>query len=369
MVVEILMKLIHLVLILLTITFAMDTIAIEYPYIYRSAYFLGRGDTGIAVADDEDSIFYNPAGLAQGTGIYKRIIFASPMIEVSQNTRDVVKQIQVQDSDPTETLRKQLGRPQHFGLNFFSGIILRRVAIGVFSHNATTTMLFKDYEKGAFESVMGHGVTDVGVTFSLAQNWGDKMFFGLTTKYLKRNEFRFEANATEGDQLSGVKAADITMTGTAVGADVGFMYNSGGRSPLMFGVTIQDVGHSVMIPDVETSVSKSDRPLKDLRQTVNIGIAFAPGTKISKFKLMIDYRDALNETGMSDFKKIHGGMELSVRDFIGFTAGINQGYPTFGAYFDSRLVRLDIGSYGEEVGDLAGSRPDIRYYFRLTAGL
>ena len=66
----------------------------EAPQVYRSATFLGRGDSGIAIADDEDSLFYNPAGLAlferpfgaapKAGDFYKRAVLASPMVEGSE---------------------------------------------------------------------------------------------------------------------------------------------------------------------------------------------------------------------------------------------------------------------------------------------
>ena len=82
----------------------------ERVRLYRSAYFLGRGDTGIATADDQEAIFYNPAGLAQGKGIYKRFVVGSPHVEFSKATRDVARQLELEDQDQTETLKKQIGK-------------------------------------------------------------------------------------------------------------------------------------------------------------------------------------------------------------------------------------------------------------------
>lgn len=342
----------------------------EYPYLYRSAYFLGRGDTGLATADEEEAIFYNPAGLALGKGIYKKIILASPMLEVSKDTRDVIKQIQLQESDPTETLRKHEGKAQHVGANTFTGIILRRAAIGVFAHSSNTAMLYKDHEKGALESLFAESIVDAGATFSLAQDFGKYFYLGTTAKFIKRNRAYFKANATEGDQLESLDSQDkISMTGSGVGADVGMMFRSTGRTIIAVGLVVQDIGNTTLIPDQSTDLPKSERPLKDIRQTVNIGLAMEPGTKYSKFRILADFRDATDAYKMSVFKRIHLGAELTLRNVVGFTTGLNQGYPTFGAYVDLRLFRFDAGVYGEEIGEFAGSRPDTRFYVKFTAGL
>lgn len=343
----------------------------EYPYLYRSAYFLGRGDTGIASADNEDAIFYNPAGIALGKGIYKEIVIAAPMVEVSQDTRDVVRKVSVQEEDPTETLREHQGRPQHLGLNAFSGIILRRAAIGAFGHSSNTALLYKDPDKGALESILAESVVDTGAVFTLAQNFGKSIFIGITSKFLRRNQAYFQANATDSEKLTNLNSSDqISMSGTGTGADLGFIYKTGGkRTNFSVGLTIADVGNTKFIPDIETSLPKSERALKDIKQTVNAGIAIETGAQSSKFRILLDARDLLSATGQDATKRLHLGTELSLKDFIGFTGGMNQGYPTFGTFIDIRFLRIDLGLYGEEIGEQAGSRSDTRYYFKLHAGL
>ena len=342
----------------------------EYPYLYRSAYFLGRGDTGIASPDNEDAIFYNPAGIALGKGIYKEIVFAAPMVEVSQDTRDVVRKVSVQEEDPTETLREHQGRPQHLGLNAFSGIILRRAAIGAFGHSSNTALLYKDPEKGALESILAESVVDTGAVFTLAQNFGKSILMGVTFKYLRRNQAYFQANATDSEKLTNLSSSDqISMSGSGTGADLGFIYRTEGRTNFSVGLTVADAGNTTLVPDKETSLSKSERALKDIKQTVNAGVAIETGAQSSKFRILLDGRDLLSATGQDPTKRIHLGTELSLKDFIGFTGGMNQGYPTFGTFIDIRFLRIDMGLYGEEIGEQAGSRPDTRYYFKLHLGL
>ena len=344
--------------------------ATEYPYIYRSAHFLGRGDTGISEADDADAIFYNPAGLAKGSGIFKKVVIASPMLEISQDTRDVIKQISIQNSDPTDTLRNRLGKPQHFGINNISGVILRRVAMGAFGHNSNTVLLYKDHTKGALESLLVDSMTDAGLFFSLAQDWSPQFSMGMTGKYFKRNQTYFHANATEASELEELDSSDqITMTGTGFGADLGMMYRSKGRSSHSFGLTIQDLGNTVIVPDEETTLSKEERPLKDITQTVNVGYSISTATKASEFKFLVDIRDVLSSLDFHFSKRIHLGSELNVNNFIGFVTGLNQGLNCFGLFLNLSIARLDLGFYSEEVGQSTGSRPDKRYYVKIQAGL
>ena len=135
----------------------------EYPYLFRSAYFLGRGDTGIALAEGHEAIFYNPAGVAISDGILNEVVFISPTFEISQDTRDVVKEVFVQDEDPTNTLRERLGEPQHFGINNFTGVLLKRVALGVFVSQTASALVFRDPTLGASEGVDAGARLDGGL--------------------------------------------------------------------------------------------------------------------------------------------------------------------------------------------------------------
>ena len=345
--------------------------AAEYPYSYRSGYFLGRGDTGIAVAEDEEAIFYNPAGVALGKGIFKRVVFAAPHIEVSKDTRDVVREISLQNNDPTETLRAHEGIPQHFGLANFTGIILRKAAIGFYGYSSTSVLLFKDPEASAFETIEAESRTDAGLTFTLGHRLGKSNFYlGTTMKYVQRAQAAFFANATDTDEVGNLTGNDrLAMNGTGTGADLGLMYQSKSRVKFAFGLTIMDVGDTVFVPDEATELTEKERPLKNSKQTVNIGFGLVPGTRVSKIKLLLDFRDILDVTEMSVTKKIHIGTEITVLNVIGMTAGLNQGYPTFGLYADTRVIRGDIGMYTEELGKRAGSRPDTRIFFKLSLGL
>ncbi|MEZ4741846.1 MAG: hypothetical protein R3B45_05275 [Bdellovibrionota bacterium] len=342
----------------------------EFPYTYRSSYFLGRGDTGLAIADNEDAIFYNPAGIALGKGLYKKTVFAAPMLEVSQDTRDVIRKIAVEDEAPTSILREHEGRPQHLGFNTFTGVILRRAALGAFASNSSTLMLFKDPDGGSLESLYVGSTAAAGMTFSLAQDFFNQtLLVGFTGKYIMKGQANFKASAAEAESLSSINPDSLAMKGQGTGADIGVMYKIPSQYNISLGLTIQDIGNTTFTPDQKTDLSKKERPLKDNLQTINAGIAVEPGQRASRFKFMLDLRDLENRTGNSFYRRFHLGSEITVKDIVGITVGINQGYPTFGFYTDIRVLRLDLGFYTEELDELAGRRPDNRYFFRLSAGL
>ena len=334
--------------------------------VYRSPYFLGRGDTGIAVADDEDAIFYNPAGLAQGTGIYKRTVLLSPAIEVSKTTKDLAKQATSASSDDAiDTVKQNIGKPAHAGVSNFSGLILRRAALGVVATTHADFLAFDDPKSGGLQAVHASADETVGIIFSLADKFfGDRLMLGATTKYLQRGRGDFIAGAADVDTLKDkVKdTGNFIGVGTGIGADIGMMFRGGGRLNPSMGLTVDDIGDTPIKPAKATTLDLG------LKQTVNTGVSIEPGTKYSHLRFLLDYYDLAGKTYKDPRARTHIGIELSVLDAFGMTAGFNKGYPTAGLYADVYFLRLDFGMYGEEVGDRIGTRPDQRYFFRLRTG-
>lgn len=344
--------------------------ASEYPYSYRSAYYLGRGDTGIAVADNEEAIFYNPAGLAQGKSIYKKSILASPFVELSMDTKDAIKQIAIQEESIVDTLLAHKGKPQHLALSNFSGIILRRAAIGLFATSGTNLMLYKSPDAGSMESILGESITTAGMTFSLAQDYlNQTLFVGVTAKVLYKAQAKVEVNAAEIETMKDLQLDQLAMAGQGTGLDLGVMWKPKIKHGLALGLTIKDLGDTSFEPSTATTLTEAQRALKNNKQTVNLGVALEPGTLMSKFKVLMDVKDIFAKTGFSFYSRTHMGAELTVKDIIGVTGGLNQGYPTFGMYLDLRFIRTDLGIYTEEIGPSVGRRPDTRYYFKLAASI
>lgn len=344
---------------------APPALADDQQRIYRSAHFLGRGDTGIALADGEDAIFYNPAGIAQGKGIYKTTVLASPMLEVSNDTRTLATQLLAQDGEMIATLRKYVGKPQHAGFYNFSGIVLRRAALGLIASGTTDILVSKSAETGGLEQISAEMANTAGATFTLADSfWDETLLIGATGKYLYRGEAAIELSVLDQENFQNLDTNDLLGFGTGFGVDLGIMLKGKGHSEPAMGVTVHNVGTTRMSSELAAESSA----LKDLKQSINVGFALQPGTKFSKFRLLADYHDVTNVYGSNVLKKIHLGGEISVTGMIGVTGGLNQGAPGAGIWFNAWLLRVDLGMYTEETGDRVGTRPDRRLYARIRAG-
>lgn len=336
---------------------------LEFHRIYRSPYHLGRGDTGVATADYQEAIFYNPAGLAQGKGLYKETVLVSPTFQVSTKTKDLVRQVLVQEDNDPDTLRGYLGRNLHLGFSNFTGVVFRRAAVGILVSSDTNVMLAKSPEERGLETLHADTVANRVAVFSAAEGFfNQKLLVGATAKYIMRNEASLDVSALDSSDISDqLSSNDVEVSRNGIGLDLGIMYDMD-KAPWRFGVHVENVG-STKLSAGESGVSS-----KRLPQIVTLGTAYDLTTKMSSLVIQADFRDAGGVVEKDVYKRLHIGSELQFARVFGFMGGLNQGYPTVGLFLNLYVVRFDIGAYTEEVGSTAGVRPDQRLFFRLKAG-
>jgi hypothetical protein len=286
------------------------------------------------------------------------------LIEFSAATKDLVRQVAVEKENDAATLLKHEGKNNHLGVYNFSGIVLRRVALGVIASTQTNILVRKDEDNAGLNMVDASMVAHQGATFSVAEGFfSNTLMLGTTAKYLRRQAGKISASLAEaqdiGDQVDDEENLTSTQGG---GADLGLMYVFKFRSPLSLGLTIENVGGTKLAP-AEAGGSSVVLP-----QTINVGFAVQPGTKYSTFKLLVDYRDVTGALKQTTFQRLHLGGEIAVGKLLGVTGGLNQGYPTMGAYLNMYFLRIDLGVYTQEIGSRAGARADRRFYVKLFTG-
>ncbi|MDP2752998.1 MAG: hypothetical protein Q8P40_01195, partial [Nitrospirota bacterium] len=74
------------------LTSGYSAMAKEYPSLYRGIRPLGMGGAFTAVSDDENALFYNPAGLSKISKFKLGLI--NPLLEVSKKSIELVQDAQ-----------------------------------------------------------------------------------------------------------------------------------------------------------------------------------------------------------------------------------------------------------------------------------
>lgn len=336
----------------------------EFQRVYRAPAYLGRGDTGVADADGAEAIFYNPAGLASGKGIFKEVVLVSPGVEVSSDTRSLVADVATSEGggETISTLTKHIGSNQHIAFSNLTAIVLRRAAIGVLSSAETNVLVYKDPDQGGLEAVDANLYSTAGATFSLADSfYNGGLLLGATTAWYQRAQAELELGLLEAQNLDN--SEDLFGYGTTAPVTLGAMLVSSGKNPSTVGVTIHNLG------DAHVSAAQAGMSVDNLKQRIDVGYAVQTNSKVATAKFLVDVIDVGSRYTSDIYKKLHIGTEVALARRLGFSAGLNQGGPCAGLFVDLWLVRADVGFYTEEVGDKVGLRSDMRYFARIKAGL
>jgi hypothetical protein len=369
----------------------------DLPVPYRSAYFLGRGDTGIAVADYENSLFYNPAGLAlydrpplmktpwrrfrtfeeninktrAPKGFYKRFVLASPMVEASDSIRTGFKDIYASDGDPVQTIDTVLGENIHLGADNFSGLIMRNFGVGVFGSTRADTLISKDPDQGGLETAKARARAIAGITAGFAHPVVEDRFMvglGFRKETHGRIAAKLDPTIPASEVRTTLEAQNMIGIGEGTAVDLGLMYKgdthrlSTNTLRLWAGFLLQDVGGTQITPNEPTNLDL------DIKQTANLGLGLDVLAYRSYIRWLIDLRDAANQYDLPLSQRLRTGLELWVNGHVGAQVGLHDGYASYGAFVDFVLLRIDAGMYAAEMGSRAGARQDRRMYVRVMVG-
>ena len=146
----------------------------------------------------------------------------------------------------------------------FSGIILKRAAIGAYGTSTTNILVAKDPTEGAIEKASIKSVSSGGLAFSFAQDFYGNQAVGVTTRFVNKFEANAEFIATDAEQTNN----SCPRQEEAVYAiDVGYLFKHKGPTNFNLGLTIQDF----MELHTVTQTGSSVRHWQMIQMKINIG--------------------------------------------------------------------------------------------------
>jgi hypothetical protein len=320
----------------------------------------GMGGAFTAVADDNTAIFYNPAGLGQlekGESNWFLKADADPEIksfydelETASNQEDDVQAV-------SDAIQRNYGN--HYSVRAPSlGFLWARPSWGV-----AIIPMDLSIDMGLHRSV-GPSVNLTAIqdtTFAFTKNWEIKKWHksgsfhvGVTTKLIYRmhvDEIVDAASISGDGSVFDIEDANEGMT---IDADVGFLwvgpwkqYNPSAA------IVIKNIGDYGYFTNLNLIGEGTGDP-ENLHRTIDIGYAMdLPSWWVWSSKVAFDIRDVLHPNWNLQ-KGIHLGVEFmwEVTSWFrgGWRAGLNQGYWTAGFTGEFGVFKLDLATYGEEVG-------------------
>lgn len=347
------------------LAFSFQLFAAEVSYISRSPRALLMGDAYTAIADDEYTLFYNPAALGKN----KSVSFT--LLSPSLGLTDALSEMDRFTNFPS-TAEGIAGRIMDFPIYLQAGIVptLKMGPFGftLFADSKTSLMLRNTthpmldinyrYDRGfvfGFAHNIGAGAFSsfAKKTAKQTTSAGNRLSLGASIKHMNRqgiqNQFDLfgtgllsKINSGSTNSASDIKNSLGYSAGKAWGFDLGAEYAvSSGHSTFTSAISIMDIGSTRF----KKTSGISSVPKQDMM--VNSGIAYKQDFGIFDYTLSADLRPL---TAAIDFgRKAHFGAEFSV-PFVTFLAGWSEGYVSYGATVNLWPIKITAGFYGVEVG-------------------
>lgn len=335
-----------------------------YPRFYRGVRPLGMGDAFTAVVDDENALFYNPAGLSKIDTLTFGVV--NPLVEASTKSIDLAYDADDTDTDDTTEvvalMRDYLGEHQHLRGALFPHVGFNVAGYGIMVGVLAQATLDAEIRNPTWPEAAVDYIYDRGLIAGV----GGRIPFldlrlGATLKYINRSSLNETYTATDiADDDFEDNFEDDQKDGSAVAVDLGLIYT---LPWIEWAQT--DIGFTIQhLPEMGFGGAMNQET------QANLGIAAKKGFGGFNVVTALDYVDLTHTIGEDrDFaKRLHMGAELEFPLILSLRVGLNQGYFSYGVSADLWALKLDFAAYGEEAGAYAGQREDRRYVGQITLG-
>lgn len=334
----------------------------EYYESHINARAMGMGGAFAAIVDTEESLWYNPAGIAKNSGLY--VTFADPHVGIS-NPDSITNLADLADATTfSATLDKLYGDPLWVGGGAKASVMAPFFAAGYF-YDVDTSIVIDNPVNPSMEVSY---ITDTGYALGTAWSIGGIFQMGFAAKYITRTGVRKTWGAqTIADIISGGSSPDVIFdeisgtTGTGYGLDMGVNFTF----PTIVRPTISFVWKDIGNTKFRAATGEPNPPTEPQDMTVGIGLMLdVPFLSIAP---VLEVRH-LNDSDEQITKKVHLGLELGL-PLLTLRAGLYQGYYTAGAGFNLGLIEIDAATWGTEIGGHPGQLESRRYLVQATIRL
>jgi hypothetical protein len=330
---------------------------------------LGMGNAYVAVADDYNALFYNPAGLARLKEWDGELI--NPAVEVSDTTISFAQDLGKLSgggaggtAEVLDLLQNQTGKIHHLGLYLTPHLIFKNFGFALGIELETTMVVHSDID---IEFAAGPRII---APISYAHNFlDDKLSIGGTVKLLARggidNSFNiqtisaFTSKKTADESGTGEKTQDLSEFiegGYGIGIDTGILFTPIKTMEPTLGVSITDIGGSTYEKfDIQgTAVAAPETRLP----SVNTGISIKPFMGEKAYVLLATDADMINQSPHYS-QKLNYGMEWGYGQIIKLQTGLKAGYLTAGFQFDVGLLNLRFATYTVDHAPVVATHDDL----------
>lgn len=359
-------------------SFAQEALIFDIHQQFISTRAMGMGNAQVAVADDESAMFFNPAGLKQlkegkmnffiKGGANPDILDLADDIDKAGDDTQAINDVIVKNYDKSYSLRApSIGflwaRPK-WSIAFIPADVSVNVSMDQAVGPAINLTAFQD------------------TTLAFARAWNIKDFsygnldWGVTAKAIYRAHLDriVDIASIQNDK---VLEAEDSNEGLTIDFDLGLMWKAPEATSGFWsyakptaGLVVRNVLDYGYLSNMGIYADDKQGDPQDLNRVVDVGTSFQlPNWWIWDTKFAFDIRDILHDNWTFE-KGIHAGLEFNWEMFSwwkgGWRAGLNQGYWTAGFTGQISVFKLELATFGREMGTSSNKVEDRVYMFTTS---
>lgn len=359
---------------------------------YKSARAMGMGGASVAVADDGDAIFLNPAGIGREDGERTKNILRGaqfPNVTVGANKYSLGLYRAYRDAEEKSaaverTILEARERDVVYGYaSMFPYLTVMRFQMGLLAsawgegyvtrHDAPRESAYSTEGKPlAYDrTITAYGMSQTGAVAGFSLPYKQTGFsLGVTGRYAVRTSFYRDVEASAETAREEGESYSSSLNATrGVGVDVGALWSFRSAGGPAVGLTLRDVGDTRYRPVRATDHAEIER--------MNLGAGVSLRPELAKEVALLFAADVqrINDGRLPLRDKVKMGFELGVGSLLGarapfsLRAGHNLRAPSFGVGVDLLFVKIDASWLGEPVPGPSGTRVDTRGLVKASIDL
>lgn len=350
------------------------------------------GGTHAALADSEQVLFANPAGLS----------FVEPRFSVSELTFQlsgpvfsiaglVIQGVGGADfatllaDDTVQQLLRSIYAALSINGPLYFGFVGEGIGFGLYNNSGFT---LESVGSTAIQAQLSERfILNGGYAFAipLPESWNSSLSAGIVLKGFLRGDVTIETSLlslpslVENVSPELLTGSPFTLT-SGIGADVGIRYGLGdwlavgltGTDAITFTGALEYEALDGFIGSTEDPGSPS---YTILPQQINLGFLFSPPLGVveryvTDLAVMLDYRNIFDfwitpASTENILLKLGLGLEARLLEVLSVRAGLNEGLFAAGLGIDLTIMQLNAAMFGSELS----SEPGLRPVYNLMLGL
>jgi long-subunit fatty acid transport protein len=339
----------------------------ELRELYRGTKAQAMGGASVAMVEDEQAIFLNPAGLA-GVPRYS-INYAVVDAEASGDTIASISDTSIFNNMSVGTLNRLMGKDTYARVQVTPSIVMPTFGLAVLADVQGAVLaknMFLPQINIGYQNTYG---IQFGYGASLGSLGGRSRYKGRGSGGGTKSELRVGVagkimwrrggyHLLSFSQLININQDTMKALtgdyGIGYGVDLGTQYivNVNDRLRVSVGATFDNIGDMAF-----SSIADPQA------QTFNLGLGLKYTFSKAAVRLAYDYRSIFADADWR--KKTHIGLGVDIPLFSVFL-GLNQMKYSFGATFDIWLVQVTAVEYFEEMGATLGDDSERRYLLQVS---